>query len=321
MSLWESKLDFVVDFFDKTTTDILTRVNIPAQVGNLEGPITNLYGMSNKGVEINATHRNFIGNLHFQIGGNIAFVDNKVDYLAGDVQYTTNPYGNIRVIKEGYPVNSWYLYQDEGIFQSQADVDNHAFQHTATSAGDIKYRDLNKDGKIDINDMSVQGRSIPRFTYGFNLNLDFKGFDLSAFFQGVQDIDIYPYHNVAFPLFNGAGITKEYLNNYWTPERPDAKYPRLFLPKRGTLINSANSTFWLRDASYLRLKNVQLGYTINADLLKRVKIKKVRAYVNAQNILTFSKWKLTDPEKDILKQDIGDYPNAKIVTLGLNLNF
>jgi TonB-linked SusC/RagA family outer membrane protein len=321
LSLLESKLEFVVDFFDKVTTDILTRVNIPAQVGNLAGPITNLYGMSNKGVEINATHRNSIGDLKFQIGGNIAFVDNKVDYLAGDIQYTTNRYGNIRVIKEGYPVNSWYLYQADGIFQSQEEVDNHAFQHAATSPGDIKFRDINNDGTIDIDDMDIRGRSLPEFTYGFNLNLDFKGFDLSAFFQGVHDIDIYPTHNVTWPLFNGAGITKDYLANYWTPERPDAKYPRLFLPKRGTLINSVNSTFWLKDASYLRLKNVQVGYTINADLLNRLNIKKVRAYVNGQNLLTFSKWKLTDPEKDILKQNIGDYPNVKMVTLGLNLVF
>ena len=321
LSLWENKLEFVVDVFNKVTTDILTRVNIPAQVGNLSGPITNLYGMSNKGVEINTTHRNSIGDLKFEIGANVAFVDNKVDYLAGDIQFSTNDYGNIRVIKEGHPVNSWYLYEAEGIFQTQQEVDNHAFQHAATSPGDIKYRDVNNDGVIDIEDMDIRGRSLPKYTYGFNLNLDYRGFDLSAFFQGVHDIDIYPFHNVAFPLYNGAGITKDYLENYWTPENTSAKYPRLFLPKRGTKINSANSTFWLQDASYLRLKNVQIGYTIKSDIINRANIKKIRAYANAQNLLTFSKWKLSDPEKDILRQNIGDYPNAKIFTLGLNLVF
>jgi TonB-linked SusC/RagA family outer membrane protein len=321
LSLWENKMEIVVDLYNKVTTDILTRVNIPSQVGNLAGPITNLYGMSNRGVEINATHRNTIGDLRFQIGANVAYVDNKVDYLAGDIQYATNTYGNIRIIKEGHPVNSWYLYEAEGIFQTQEEVDSHAFQHAATSPGDIKFRDVNNDGVIDIEDMDIRGRALPKYTYGFNLNMDFKGLDLSAFFQGVYDVDIYPWHNVAFPLYNGAGITKEYLENHWTPENPDAKYPRLFLPKRGTLINSANSTFWLQDASYLRLKNLQIGYTIQSDLLSRANISKFRPYINAQNLLTFSKWKLSDPEKDILRQNIGDYPNALMVTLGFNLIF
>lgn len=321
MILFNNKMEVVVDVFDKVTTDILTRVNIPAQVGNLAGPITNLYGMSNKGVEINTIHRNSIGELRYEIGGNVAFVENKVDYLAGDIQFTTNRFGNERVIKEGYPVNSWYMYEAEGIFQTQDEVDNHAFQHEATSPGDIKYRDVNGDGVIDIEDMDVRGRSTPKATYGFNFRVEYGGVDLNAFFQGVYGINIYPYHNVAFPLYNGAGITKDYFNNHWTPENTDAKYPRLFLPARGTQINSANSTFWLQDASYLRLKNLQLGYTIQSDLLTRANISRLRAYINAQNLLTFSKWKLSDPEKNILRTNIGDYPNTRTITLGFNVTF
>lgn len=321
LSLWANKLDFTVDFFNKVTTDILTRINIPAQVGNLNGPITNLYGMSNKGVEISANHRNTFGALNLRIGGNIALVKNNIDYLSGDIQYTTNRFGNIRVIQEGHPVNSWYLYEAEGLFQSEEEINNHAFQHTATAPGDIKFRDLNEDGKIDIEDMSIKGRTLPKATYAINLNLEYKGFDLSAFFQGVYDIDIYPFHNVAFPLYNGAGLTQDYLENHWTPDNMDAKYPRLFLPARGTQINSANSTFWLQDASYLRLKNLQIGYSFQSELLSRVNISQLRPYINGQNLFTFSKWKISDPEKNILGQDIGDYPNAVMLTLGFNLTF
>ncbi|HLU89880.1 MAG TPA: SusC/RagA family TonB-linked outer membrane protein, partial [Cyclobacteriaceae bacterium] len=321
IEFWEGRLNFVVDVFDKKTTDILTRISIPAQVGNLQGPITNLYSMSNKGIEINAMHRNTIGQLNLEVGANLAYVENKVDYLAGDIQYTTNRFGNIRVIKEGYPVNSWYLYEAEGIFQSQEEIDQHAFQSNATAPGDIKFRDVNNNGEIDINDMDVRGRSTPKYTYGFNLNLRFRDIDLSAFFQGVYDIDIYPFHNVAFPLYNGAGITKDYFYNHWTPDNREAKYPRLFLPARGTQINSANSTFWLQDASYLRLKNLQIGYNLRGRFLDRMNISRLRPYINAQNLLTFSQWKLSDPEKDILRQDLGDYPNAKIISLGLNLAF
>ena len=170
-------------------------------MGDLTGPITNLYGMSNKGFEINASHRNTIGNLTYRIGGNVAYVKNNVDQLAGDIQYTTNSLGDISVIQEGYPVNSWYLYEAEGIFQTAEEVANHAFQHTRTSPGDIKYRDVNEDGKIDGDDMRVLGRSVPKYTYGFNLGAEYKGFDIDAFFQGVQGIDIYPWDNVSCPVF------------------------------------------------------------------------------------------------------------------------
>lgn len=321
LGLWNDRLEINVDVFDKKTTDILARINIPGQVGDLTGPITNLYGMSNKGFELNASHRNTFGNLTYRIGGNVAYVKNNVDQLAGDIQYTTNSYGRISVIQEGYPVNSWYLYEAEGIFQTAEEVANHAFQHTRTSPGDIKYRDVNEDGKIDGDDMRVLGRSVPKYTYGFNLGAEYKGFDIDAFFQGVQGIDIYPWHNVSWPVFNGAGITKDQLANSWTPENPGAKYPRLSLYKRGSQINAQNSTFWLKDDSYLRLKNLQLGYTVPSELSNKVNISKIRAYVNAQNLLTFSKYKVTDPEKNIQGQNIFDYPTTKIFTIGLNVVF
>jgi hypothetical protein len=185
----------------------------------------------------------------------------------------------------------------------------------------LKYRDVNKDGKIDIDDKIIAGRTTPKFTYGFNIDVDYKGFDLNAFFQGVHDIDINPSSNVSWPLYNGAGITKEYFSDYWTLENKEAKYPRLFLPKRGYGGNAQPSTFWLEDASYLRLKNVQFGYTVPVQLTNRIKIDKLRLYLNAQNPLTFSKWKLTDPEKDIQTESIYDYPTVKIFSVGCNVTF
>jgi len=321
LGLWNNKLEFNIDVFDKITRDILARINVPGQVGNLTGPITNLYGMSNKGIEISTAHRNSIGDFTYRIGANIAFVDNNVDFLAGDIQFTTNDYGNISIIKEGYPVNSWYLYEAIGIFKTDEEVQNSPFQHAKTAPGDIKFRDLNNDKKIDIEDMRVLGRSVPKFTYSFNLDFEYKGFDLNAFFQGVQGIDIYPWHNVSWPLFNGAGITKDFFYNSWTPETPDAKYPRLSLYKRGSQINSKNSTFWLKDASYLRLKNLQLGYTFPSELSNRINVSKIRIYVNAQNYLTLSKYKVTDPEKNIQRQNIFEYPTTKILSTGINLIF
>ncbi|WP_159517984.1 TonB-dependent receptor [Sunxiuqinia indica] len=319
--LWDNKLEVTIDVFDKVTTDILARINVPGQVGNLTGPITNLYGMSNKGFEISASHRNSIGDLNYNFGGSIAFVNNNVDFLNGNVQYTTNLWGNINVIEEGYPVNSWFLYKANGIFQSEEEVSNHAYQDPTTGPGDIIYHDFNNDNKIDVKDMRVLGRSTPKYTYSFNLNFDYKGFDLGAFFQGVQGIDIYPTSNVSWPLYNGAGLTKDQLDNSWTSENPDAKYPRLSLQKRGSRINARNSTFWLKDASYLRLKNLQIGYTIPLKLLTNIHLSKLRIYANAQNLLTFSKFKLSDPEKDILAEDIYSYPTTKIISVGCNVVF
>ena len=325
IGLWNNNLEIIVDVFEKNTKDILARINVPGQVGNLTGPITNLYGISNKGVEVSASHSKTLGKLRYKIGGNITYVNNVVDYLAGEVQYISpNTYGiqpNIQILKEGYPVNSWYLYEAIGIFQSQEEVDSHAFQHQNTKAGDLKYRDVNNDGIIDGDDKQILGRTVPKYTYGFNMDFEYKGFDLGAFFQGIRDIDIYIGNNIGWPNMNGAGITKDYLANYWTPENPNAKYPRLFEPIRGYGGNAQNSTFWLHDASYLRLKNLQLGFTIPSNLINRININKIRLYVNAQNYLTFSKFKLTDPEKNISRQSISDYPTTKILSFGANVTF
>lgn len=316
-----NKLNLTIDVFDKRTTGILARVNIPAQIGNLEGPITNLYGMSNKGVEIGGSYQNAFGNLRYNLGANITYVKNNVDFLNGEIQYTTNRFGNLSVIKEGSSVDAWYLYEAIGIFQTAEEIQKHAFQDPTTAPGDIKYRDLNEDGIIDDKDMRVVGRSTPKYTYSFNLDLGYKGFDLKAFFQGVSGIDSYPWQNLAFGNYNGAGITKDQLANSWTPDNPNAKYPRLFEPIRGPGINARNSTFWLQNASYLRLKNLQLGYNIPERLISSINISKIRVYINAQNYLTFSKFKLVDPEKNILQQNIYNYPTTKILTVGANVIF
>ncbi|MDD4107353.1 MAG: SusC/RagA family TonB-linked outer membrane protein, partial [Prolixibacteraceae bacterium] len=320
----DNRLGFEFDVFDKSTTDILARINIPSQVGNLTGPITNLYSMKNKGLEISTFYRGEIGDFSYNLRGNIGFVDNKVDYLAGDVQYSTNMFGTVSVIQEGYPVNSWYLFEALGLFQSQEEIDSHAFQHEKTQPGDIKYRDVNNDGVIDIDDMSVHGRSTPKATYGFSLDFAYKNFEFNSFFQGVSGIDTYPWHNIAFPLFNGAGIMKEHLGNMWTTDNRDAKYPRPTLYHRGNRVNSKNSTFWLQDISYLRLKNVQLAYNILPDqfnLLNNLNISSLKVYLNGQNLLTFSPYKLADPEKNITSERAAEYPNARLITVGFKLNF
>jgi TonB-linked SusC/RagA family outer membrane protein len=319
LSLWQGKLNIVAEVFNKKTTDILARINVPAQVGNLSGPVTNLYTLSNKGVELSANHANTIGQVRYSVGAGIAFVKNNVDFLNGDVQYSGD--GSLYIIKEGNPVNSYYLYEAQGLFQTADEVAKHAFEGSSAAPGDIKYKDNKADKVIDSDDRIITGKTIPDFTYNFNFSVGYKGFNLSALFQGVQGIDMYPINNLAFPLFNGAGLTKDQLNNSWTPANPNSQYPRLGEPKRGSGLNYKNSTFWLQDGSYLRLKNLALNYTIPENITRPLQIEKIRVFVNAQNLLTFSPYKLSDPERNVMQQDISEYPSVKIISFGANVTF
>lgn len=319
LSLWDGAFGLVLDVYDKKTTDILAQVNVPAQVGNLRGPVTNLYGLSNRGLEVGLSHRRNVNRFGYDIQAGITLNKNNVDFLNGDVQYSGD--GSLWVIKQGYSVNSYYLYEADGIFQTEEEIAAHAFQSNATAPGDIRYKDIDGNNIIDSDDRIITGRTVPKYTYQFNLGLTYQRFQLSTFFQGVQGVDGYPIYNLAFPLYNGAGLTHDQLGNSWTPDRPDAKYPRLGEPKRGSGINYKNSTFWLQDASYLRLKNIALSYDIPESVTAPIGIRKIKCFVNAQNLLTFSRYKLTDPERDLLQQDIAEYPAVKTFTFGLNVNF
>ncbi|MDR0699958.1 MAG: TonB-dependent receptor, partial [Tannerella sp.] len=210
VGLWRNSFRLEADAYLKKTSGILARINVPAQVGDLGGPITNLYDMSNRGLEINASYNNSFYRVDYSISAGIAFVRNNVDFLNGDVQYTYRGDDGdaMYIIKEGSPVNSYYLYDAEGLFQTQQEVAEHAFQSANTAPGDIKYRDVNGDNVIDSEDRIITGRTIPGYTYSFQPALHYKGFDLSALFQGVEGVDMYPQGNLAYPNYNGAGITK-----------------------------------------------------------------------------------------------------------------
>jgi TonB-linked SusC/RagA family outer membrane protein len=325
VGLWQNKLQLEADVYWKKTTGILARINVPAQVGDLNGPITNLYDMSNRGLEINVSHSNNIREVVYRIGGGIAFVHNNVDFLNGDMQYIYRGDDGdaMYIIKEGYPVNSYYLYDADGLFQTPDEVAAHAFQSAKTAPGDIRYRNVKDDDNvIDSNDRIITGRTVPKFTYNFQLALNYKGIDLSALFQGVQSVDMYPQGNLAYPNYNGAGITKDQLANSWrSPADGQTKYPRFGLPKRGSRQNYKNSTFWLRDGSYLRLKNVQLSYTLPARWISSVSVSNLKVFVNGQNLLTFSKFKETDPERGVMNEDFAEYNSIKTITFGLDVTF
>lgn len=303
------------DVFDKLTSGILRQVQIPQQVGNLTGPVRNVGKVSNKGYEITLNWRDKLGAVNYNIGGNLMQLTNKVVSTNGEQIINGN-----RVIYEGFPIDSYLGLRTMGYFQSADEIKSAPFQNAVQAAGDIRYKDLNGDNKIDSQDREVIGNTIPKYTYSFSLGADFKGFDFSAFFQGVEGIKSYMNANLGFPYRNGAGVTKDWLTESWTPENPNSKYPRL-TTSSGYPQNFQVSDFWLRDASYLRLKNIQIGYAFPEKISKKLGISKLRAFVNGQNILTFTDFSLGDPERNVANENIIAYPIAKTITGGLSITF
>lgn len=316
-SLLDYRLSGEFDYFYKRTDGILRRIALPSQVGNLSGPVTNLAVVDNTGLEVSLNYKQPIGNSFLlDLGGNFGYVKNNVVNLNGEEIISGGT-----ITKEGYPIDSWYVLQVDGIFQSESEVNNYPVITDRVGPGDLKYVDRNNDGIIDGDDRYIAAKSFPPYTFGFNLDFSYKTLSLTTMWQGVSGIFIRPNMNMASPFSNGAGIQKEWMTDSWTPERPDARLPRVTRRNRYTAENFSDSDFWLQDASYLRLKNIQLSYKINSPIINKIGLTQASIFVNAQNLLTFTKLTYTDPERDILATNIETYPSIKIISSGINLKF
>lgn len=315
-AFFNNRLSLVFDAFRKRTYDILREVNLPAQVGSLAGPIRNVGTVDNKGVELGLSYRGTAGSLAYDIGGSVTRIKNEVVDLKGQVIYNGR-----YIITEGYPINSYYMLQTAGIFQSEDEIANSPFQNNNTKPGYLKYADINNDNVITEDDRVITGGVIPEYTYQFSLGLGYKGFHLNAFFQGVQNVNTYAEFIGAMPFWFGGPVTKEWLTDAWTPDNPHARLPILTTFEGSRDENFRSSDFWLRDASYLRLKNIQLNYTVPQSFVNRFGLKQIKLFVNGQNLLTFSKMKDFDPEKNINGSTFYEYPTVKMYTGGINVTF
>lgn len=313
---FDGTLNGSAEFFKKRTTDILRAVNIPGQIGNLTGPVRNIGTVDNTGFEFGLNYMNNIGKLNYNIYGNMTFIKNEVIDIQGQEIISGR-----NITKEKFPIDSYYLYICDGIFQSEEEIKAHAKQSSKTAPGDLIFRDIDKDGEITEKDRVVTGSVIPNLTYSFGFNLNYKGFGLNAFFQGVSGVDTYPTANLATPYYNGASVTWDWLERSWTEENRNGGYPRLMRSNSGHDNYAKASTFWLKDASYLRLKNIQLSYTFPEELLKKIQIKKLTLFVNAENLVTFSDFNMFDPEKTLKGTTLYEYPSIKSFTGGLNVTF
>ncbi len=303
--------DFTVsaDYFTKRTSGILYDLDIPLTIG-LGKPFQNAGVVDNKGWELGIGYRKKLGDFLLRINANISDVKNEVVDLKG-----VNRTG-LTVSREGSSINSIYGYEALGYFQSDAEVAAHATQIGAVKAGDIKYKDQNKDGVINDKDFVIIGSTIPRFTYGANINTSYKGLDISLFLQGVGKADGYIYQEGIMPFYLG-GTVQEIHKDYWTPENPNASFPRLAFNAPN---NTQNSSFWVKNASYLRLKNIQIGYTLPSTIIKKMGVSQLRIYANGQNLFTADRfWNGYDVETPVGNGDA--YPQLKVYNFGINVTF
>lgn len=335
-SFWNGKLAGTIDYFRRDTKDALLYVNAPAQVGNRGALVKNVGNIRNEGVEITLSHDNRVGKVHYNIGVNLSYLHNELTKVNGGSPL----WGDRTKTYEGLALNSFWGYHYEGIYQSDAEALAHLHSYDASTigvhAGDARYTDVNGDGKLDEDDKMVLGNPFPKISYGFNLGADFYGVDIQLFFQGVAGNSIY---NAQREMLEGSGssyaLASYMKDEVWvgyTTAVQNAMIAAGVNPyelenRNGTIpnplgspTNTENSSRFIEDGSYLRLKNLQIGYTFPAKWTQKFRCSRLRLYATASNLFTITKYKGYDPEVGG-GVDYGNYPQSRTFTFGLNANF
>jgi hypothetical protein len=307
---------------------------VPIQAGIVQNPTGNIGSVTNKGFEFNATYKETIGKVKISFNGNISFNDNKVENL-GAVNFQLSPYNinNMYPLQSavGQPWYSFYVLKTAGIFQTQDQINNYTWSNPTTGAkqmiqpnakpGDLIYVDTNHDGQINGSDKVYDGSYAPKVTYGFGTTISWNGFDLNVFFQGVSGNKIF--NTVKALGLVGRGVGDNMLSdalNSWNFNK-NSGIPRLGLvtDPNGNFTNV--SDFFLEDGSYLRLKNLTIGYTVPKEFITKIGLSgsSFRFYVSGQNLLTFTKYSGFDPEVGNSGVDSGTYPVARVFSAGVNI--
>ena len=326
-SLW-NKLSVTADWYYKTTDGILMKLDIPATIG-LGAPYQNAGSVRNIGWEVAVGYNDSIGDFHWGVDANLSDVKNTILNMNGT---TTGGSDGLLINEEGYEINSIRGLTCLGMVRTQEEantVNKKLPQYnTVLKPGDLYYADWNNDGKVDDNDKHVIGGTIPHYTYGLTLNAGWKGLNISAFFQGVGKVDSYLSGYYVMPCYQGGTFRKEHLDR-WTPDTPGGRFPRLTYTEGD--INQKPSTFWMADASYCRLKNLQLSYILPKSLTTKAGLSSVMVFANGQNLLTFTNfWQGYDPEVAYngsatdgvsLGMVASNYPQVRTYTFGVEIKF
>ncbi len=323
-SFLSHRLSGSLDIYSKDTKGILISLPAPLEHGTSTVPNQNAGEVNNKGIEFDVTWNDRIGKVSYNVGFNMGFVTNKVTRFQGDVSSINGVYKT----QEGKPINQLYVITVDRIVRDQADLDyvqslvdknpSYFSTYQRPELGDFLYRDANGDGKLDTADRVEIGHgTVPRFSYGASLGLEWNNFDFSILFQGVGNHQVY-YNNQAFRFVTvmGQSLIKDITDNAWTPEnRYASKYPVLRNNADGR--NNIASDAFVHNAAYLRCKNLRLGYTVPRTITKKFFVENLKVYTSIDNLFTITKFPGLDPE---VGANVG-YPAVRQYSVGINVSF
>jgi len=331
-------IDISVDWFDRKTSDMLYQVRLPATQGEAVVPFVNVGSMSNRGLDVGVRfHNSFSSDFTYDISANFSTYRNKVISLSGNrnealISPLIRSYSYARSAA-GMPIYSFFGFVIDGIFQDEKEVQGHApypgyaevTNGITTGVGKFKYRDVNEDGIINDADRTWIGNPHPEFSYGLNINLGYKNFDMTMFFQGVQGNDLISFVR-RLTDFNELGNNRSMrmLTQSWSPDNRNAILPILDARDSRSLLPSS---YFIEDGSYMRMKTLQLGYSLPSDLLSNIGMERIRVYIQAQNLFTITNYSGLDPEVNFTGSgttsqmgiDQGVYPPSKIYQLGISV--
>ncbi len=337
-SFWNGKLAGTIDYFRRDTKDALLYVNAPAHVGNRGSLVKNVGNIRNEGVEFTLSHDNKVGPVHYSISANVSYLHNELTKVNGGSPLWS--YGTLCKTYEGMALNSFWGYEYEGIYQTDQEALDQLTQYDASTigvhAGDARYKDQNGDGKIDESDKKVIGNPFPKVSYGITLGADFYGVDVQLFFQGVAGNSLYNYQRQYLEGSGSSYALASYMkDDVWVGYTPAVQKamiaagvnPFELENRNGTIpnplgspTNTENSTRFLEDGSYFRLKNLQIGYTFPLKWTQKFRCSRLRIYATGTNLFTVTKYKGYDPEVGN-GVDYGNYPQSRTFTFGLNVTF
>ncbi len=323
-----NRLMFSFEYYDKSTKDMLLAAPMPLYMGYSSNTFTNIGEANNRGVELNLEWRDKIRDFEYSIGLNLSTIRNRMTKLNGGTPISSAVIRNQNATytSERMPIGVFWGYKTNGLIQTQeqlAEVKKAGYQPNA-QLGDVYFVDTNNDGKLTDADKTVIGKSIPDVIYGFNIGLAWKNFDLNMQFGGTIGNDIF--NAMRIYTYNVTDITNKdrALLNYWTPESPNTNIPRLSATDANN--NNRLSDRYVESGSFLRLRNLQLGYTLPQVITKKAMLEKVRVYVSGQNLFTITSYSGIDPEvgqSSSLSRgvDYGIYPQSRVITGGINITF
>jgi TonB-dependent starch-binding outer membrane protein SusC len=317
LGVLSNRLNMEFDYFKRNTEDILVRLPVPQVLGGVAAPVQNVGEMRNSGIELSLNYQSdsFDKDWSYRVGTNFSLVTNEV------VKFLPNAPDQLYLIREGYSYRALYGFNAVGVYQTDQEATEHMPNNGYTpKAGDLKYEDVNKDGKINYLDKQVLGNTIPKYTYGLNLGATYKSFSLDVVATGIADVTAYTQNAWTEPLgISGGSVTKRW-RNAWSQDKPSATLPMI---KVNDTWNRQQSSFWSTEMSYFKIKNIQLSYALPETWLKNAFVKSASFYVNAQNVRSFvsKDYEGFDPERSTFDSGASQYPVPMTTSLGVNVKF